>query len=268
MIGVLGTHTSGHHRELPAPLRERPLLLLEPHLDDAALSCAALLAREAPIDVFAVLVGRPDPPQQGSWDRLTGFASSDESIAARIEEEQTALADTPHRLALGDLLEGQYLNGGRRRREDAGALASAIWNWLDLAGRGIVAVPAGAGSPLRRTDRVLRRLGASTASPLQHPDHLFVRDAAVEALDARSDGQILFYEEFPYRWGSPADREIDRIARSRRRPLEAITIMVDRRVKADRIRKYASQVAYLTIRGRDIASSTHLPVDERYWLLV
>src|SRR5436305_1067911 len=64
---------------LPRTLREEPLLLVSPHPDDAALSCAALLARVEPIDVLTVFAGSPDPPSQGSWDRVTGFVDSTES---------------------------------------------------------------------------------------------------------------------------------------------------------------------------------------------
>jgi LmbE family N-acetylglucosaminyl deacetylase len=250
---------------LPPVLRDGPLLLLSPHPDDAALSCAALLARQAPIDVFTVFMGRPDPPRQGSWDRQTGFPSSAVSIPARVVEEQTAFAGTPHRVELLDLHESQYLDGARDPH-DARVLAAAISSWLERTGGGVVAVPAGAGRAPGRVRHRLRRLVGATL-PAQHPDHLFVRDAALAEVLPRPDARPLLYEEFPYRWGAPADGVVRRIAREHGRSADLVTVEVDRRAKVDRIGIYSSQVGPLTVRGRRIDVEESLPTDERYWLL-
>src|SRR5437879_5957076 len=91
-------------------LYERPLLLLSPHFDDAVLSCAALLARERPLDVLTIFTGVPNPPRQSAWDRTTGFADSTQSVAARRAEEQAAFSGGRHGLAFLDLLETEYVS--------------------------------------------------------------------------------------------------------------------------------------------------------------
>ena len=252
--------------ELPTVLRDEPLLLLEPHLDDAVLSCWALLSRSAPLDVLAVLVGTPVPPRRGSWDRVTGFTSSADSIPARIEEERAALAGTPHTLMLGKLLEGQYLDGDTGRQSPA-TLIAEIHRWLDRTGTGVVVAPAGAGRRRSRIDALLHRLVAPRVLPPQHPDHLFVRDAAVTALADRPDARLVLYEEFPYRWGAPADVESARVARALGYRAELVVVHVEREAKADRIRCYASQVAHLRVGERRVDAAEDLPDDERYWLL-
>src|SRR5262249_12184752 len=191
---------------LPRTLREEPLLLLSPHPDDVALSCAALLARAEPIDVLTVFAGSPDPPRQGSWDRVTGFVDSNESRPVRLAEERAAFAGGPHRLALLDVLEAQYLTGPRPPG-DARPIAAAVVGWLEPHPRGLVAAPAGAGrAPQRLRTRVRRLVGAgSTYTPARHPDHVFVRDAVLDVLQSREDARPVLYEEFPYLWTRAAD---------------------------------------------------------------
>ena len=52
---------------LPRGAAEGRLLILSPHLDDAALSCAALIERDRAADVLTVFDGEPDPPRAGAW---------------------------------------------------------------------------------------------------------------------------------------------------------------------------------------------------------
>jgi LmbE family N-acetylglucosaminyl deacetylase len=248
---------------LPAVLRDAPLLLLSAHFDDAVLSCAALIAREKPIDLLTVFAGNPAPPRQGDWDRVTGFVDSAESRRVRRAEEHSAFADTPHRLGFLDLVEAEYLTG-RRARNDAKPIAAATSRWLEQNSGGVVAVPAGAGRNPGVITTVRRRVG--TRVPLRHPDHLFLRDAALDAV-ASLDAQAVLYEELPYLWGEAAEGEVRRITRSRGLFAERVVVQVDIRSKAARIAVYASQVPHLTVRGRRVDVAEHLPEEERYWIL-
>jgi LmbE family N-acetylglucosaminyl deacetylase len=248
---------------LPGVLRNAPLLLLSAHFDDAALSCAALIAREEPIDLLTVFAGNPTPPRQGKWDRVTGFADSGESRSVRRAEEHSAFADTPHRLAFLDLVEAEYLSG-TRAQDDAKPIAAATSRWVEQNHGGVVAVPAGAGRDRGLITTVLRRMGIR--APLRHPDHLFVRDTALDAV-AAANAQAVLYEEFPYLWGEAAEAEVRRITRSRGMSAERVVAQVDVRSKAARIAVYASQVPHLTVRGRRVDVAEHLPGEERYWIL-
>jgi LmbE family N-acetylglucosaminyl deacetylase len=246
-------------------LLEAPLLLLSPHFDDAALSCAALLGRDRPVDVLTVLAGCPEPPRQGAWDRVTGFADSGQSLRARRAEEEEAFAGTPHRLASLGLLEAEYL-AGPRSRADAEPVAAAVSTWLEGNPGGIVALPAGAGTrPGRLRPRFRRLLGRAVR--LAHPDHLFVRDAALDVAVSRADARAVLYEELPYAWGGAAAGEVRRLARRRHLTPECVLLPVDRRAKAARIAVYASQVPHLSARGRRVDVAGDLPGEERYWIL-
>jgi LmbE family N-acetylglucosaminyl deacetylase len=249
---------------LPQILRDSPLLVLSPHFDDAALSCAALIAREKPIDVLTVFAGEPDPPRQGAWDRRTGFSDSTESNRARRAEEHAAFAGSPHRLTFMDLVELEYLTGPRAP-DDAKTIEAAASRWLEENPHGVVALPAGAGRRASLITRFRRRMGVQI--PLRHLDHVFVRDAGLDAVPFYSGAEALLYEELPYLWGGAADSEVGLIAHTRRLSAELIITRVDSRAKASRISAYTSQVPHLTVRGRRVDLAESLPEEERYWVL-
>lgn len=252
--------------DLPRPLASAPLLVVSPHLDDAALSCAALLGREQPADVLTVFAGDPDPPRQGSWDRTTGFANSADSMPARRAEERAAFAGSRHRLHLLDLLEGQHLPGPRPAA-DGERIAAAVMRWYDRTGSGVVALPAGAGLTPGRLRARLRRIAGARSWPTQHPDHLFTRDAALGVLVPLVDVQLVLYEEFPYSCAKGAADVASRLARRHGFAADCIAVRVDRDAKAARIGIYATQVRHLGVDGRRIDRAEDLPSEERYWVL-
>lgn len=248
---------------MPGP---KPVLIVSPHPDDAVLSCWALLAKPEPVEVLDVFAGSPDPPRQGAWDLRCGFRDSAESSRARREEELRALEGTPHRATFLDLVNVDYVDGPRVPG-DRDVIVSAIRGWIARTGGGTVALPAGAGwtmSRLRRAlgERVWWRFIGERAGPPVHPDHVFVRDAGLEA--AASGGvEVLLYEEVPYLWGAPADRAVSELDYR----AELVELAVDREEKARRIAAYASQVEHISpARGR-LDDPTVLPATERYWRL-
>jgi LmbE family N-acetylglucosaminyl deacetylase len=249
---------------LMAGIPSGPLLLVSPHLDDAALSCSAILERDEAVDVLTVFAGGPEPPQQGWWDAECGFSSSAESIPARIREDEAAFAGTPHRRRYLTLLELQYVDG--RRDDEAEAIAAEVRSWLSKSPDGTVALPACAGCGLRPiVRRILRALGRPCHPP-QHPDHLYVRDAALAAL-RESQAQLLLYEELPYLIGGPADGEATRIAGAGDWEVKPIAVPIDRRVKAERVAAYATQVGPLSPAEGRLDDPATLPPEERYWFL-
>jgi LmbE family N-acetylglucosaminyl deacetylase len=96
-----------------------PVTVISPHLDDAVLSCAGLIAGAPATTVLTVFAGFP-PPRDGAtptdflpgstfWDQASGFAAGDDVVGLRRVEDRAALA------ALGavprwlDFLDSQYV---------------------------------------------------------------------------------------------------------------------------------------------------------------
>jgi hypothetical protein len=244
----------------------KPLLIVSPHPDDAVLSCWALLARPEPVDVLDVFAGSPVPPRVGAWDLRCGFADSAESSRVRQAEELAALAGTPHRVTFMDLVNVDYVDG-RRGESDRDAILRTVRAWLDENGPGTVALPAGAGwtmSRLRRAlgERVWWRFIGERPGPPQQPDHVFARTAGLAAVAGRNV-DVLLYEELPYLWGAPADREAERLGAG-----EELRLEVDREEKARRISAYSSQVEHISPPHGRVDDPEVLPATERYWRLV
>lgn len=242
-----------------------PLLVVSPHLDDAVLSCSAVLERSEPVDVLTIFTGAPEPPQTGWWDEECGFSSSAESVPARLREDEAAFSGTPHRRHYLSLVEMQYV--GRPRVDgDAHTIATSIRSWVSEHQSGTVAVPAGAGCASTAIVLRLRRFLRRPCHPPQHPDHLYVRDAVLPVVARAQDLRLLLYEELPYLFGAGADKEARRIAAGGWRA-DRIVAPVDRNAKAARIGAYSSQVPHISPPEGRLDEAATLPAHERYWLL-
>ena len=241
------------------------LLVVSPHLDDAVLSCWALLARATPVDVLTVFAGAPDPPVRRAWDMRMGFGDSAESIRARLAEDAEAFAGTGHRRSHMALLDVQYLDG-RRGPRDAEALAARLREWMS-DGAGCIAVPAGAGRLCRGPVERIRRATTRVSRGYVHPDHVFVRQVALETVPPDPAIELLAYEEIPYTWAGSSYARLSSVARAAGRALIPLGLPVDRAMKARRIRAYRSQAAALLVEGRRVDDPDALPAQERYWRL-
>ena len=247
-----------------------PLLLLSPHLDDAALSCGALFERDEPFTVFDVFTQRPEPEQVTEWDTRCGFAGSNQAMNARWAEEHRAFAGSAHAFAAIDLLDGQYRDGPRDER-DAARLERAIGAWLaTMGGRAIVAMPVGAGTPRGlstsfATRWKVRRRGTFAFG--NSPDHLFVRDTAIAYLLDKPDVTIVLYEEYPYMFAMSGSRVVPAIERWAGRTAVEHVLRVDRHAKAERIAAYTSQLSLLFRSSAPDSLVRALPATERYWEL-
>jgi LmbE family N-acetylglucosaminyl deacetylase len=242
-----------------------PLLLVSPHLDDAVFSCSAIVERAETVDVLTVCAGSPDPPRRGSWDEQCGFSSSAESMPVRLREDEAAFAGTPHRRRYLTLLDMQFVDW--RTEEEATTIAAEIAFWLATSPNGTVALPAGAGCQFPRIVRRVRRAFGRPCDPPPHPDHLYVRNAALPALRDSPPSQLLLYEELPYLFGGRADGEASRIAAEGGWELEPIVTPIDPSEKARRIAAYATQVLPLSSAEARLDDPATLPPEERYWLL-
>jgi LmbE family N-acetylglucosaminyl deacetylase len=99
--------------------RLAPLVVVSPHLDDAVLSCAGLIAGAPATTVLTVFAGFPPVrdattpaeflPGTTAWDQASGFAGGDDVVGLRRAEDRAALAQlgaVPHWL---DFLDSQYV---------------------------------------------------------------------------------------------------------------------------------------------------------------
>ena len=265
---------------MPRPLRQRlandACLVLSPHLDDAVLSCAALLGaaadtsspaaphhtarpKRAPQHVVATVFTEAGP---GPWPPLgrriagaAGHADPHRSLAARREEDLTALGGLGVHVQHLGFTEAPYRRAGDRRhgrwlyptfRYDA------LRGRVSRADRGLAARLRGALEQLFARERasvVLAPLGIG-----RHVDHLLVRDAAASA--ERPPGcALVYYSDFPY-W-SRAAPDARFVAEHGLVPLDRCR---DPALTAAMIDGYPSQRSVLFPDGR-IAD---LP--DRYWL--
>ncbi|MDH6137103.1 LmbE family N-acetylglucosaminyl deacetylase [Kitasatospora sp. MAA4] len=193
------------------------LIVLSPHLDDAALSCGALLAqasRTAPVTVVTFFTEAGPPPHTLSAMRYlhqVGERDAARHYAARRAEDihvMTHLAvDWRH---LG-LTEGLF-----RRRPATTPVRSRLHRALPECGhiyptyrlhlaRGRIADQDEA--TLHAATAAVARLAAEGPAlflaPLAvggHADHLIVRQAAAAAAD-----HAVYYSDFPYNQAEPAD---------------------------------------------------------------
>ncbi|MFJ7957778.1 PIG-L deacetylase family protein [Streptomyces sp. NPDC096319] len=235
-----------------------PMLVLSPHLDDAVLSCGALLGwagRRAPVTVASLFTEAAPPPYTLSarqYLRQTGAVDAEELFAERRAEDLAvleALGVVPHHAGLVDGLFRRlpaprpgtarlarllpelahvyptyrlHLARGRVSARDAGtlrAVGEAIEALLPARSGGLVLAPLGVGG---------------------HADHVLVRTAA-----ERSGRRVVYYSDFPYNQNAPADAEFTRrhrlVARAWERGLDR---------KAELVRGYRTQADALFPGGR------------------
>jgi LmbE family N-acetylglucosaminyl deacetylase len=216
------------------------MLVISPHLDDAALGCGQLLAASPGSAVLTVFAGAPDDADRlTEWDARCGFASAHDAITQRRAEDARALrllGAQPHWLTFCDDQYGQAC--------DAGALRNAL----------LVALKA------LRPQRLLYPMG------LFHSDHKRVHDAVRAVLPHLPGVEAWMYEDALYR-GMPGllQRRLAEFANAQWRatPVRLTTLTGSAALKAEAVQAYASQVRTFGPHGLDDAAEP-----ERCWLLV
>jgi LmbE family N-acetylglucosaminyl deacetylase len=198
-----------------------PLVVLSPHLDDAALSCGAVLlyaARRTSVTVVTLFTEAGPPPHTFSARRYlkqVGARSAQDLYARRRAEDRAALEpigvtcvhagfpealfrrrpQPPRRAAAARLLpELAHVYPVYRRHVIAGRIAPAdVGTLRDVCG--VVARAAGSGPSV-----VLAPLGVGA-----HVDHVLVRTAA-----DRSGADVVYYSDFPYNRSQAPDGDFVR----------------------------------------------------------
>ena len=198
------------------------LVVVSPHLDDAVLSCAALLAaRPGGRVVTAYTAGPAAWTDLTSWDERCGFRAGVDVMAARKQEDRSALALLGAEPVWLDLVEGQY-----EPRPGPAQVRDRLWQHLTT----LVPAPVTIAVPLG----------------LDHPDHVTVSDAllALRAEGLLPDATWLLYEDLPYATRSPAGPTARREAlRAHGLVLEPVpTPAVDLGLKRAAVARYRTQI--------------------------
>ena len=236
----------------------RTIVVVSPHFDDAALGAAHLLTTYPGSTVITVLAGRPPayPDEVTDWDAAGGFATGDDVVGARQQEDRAAMASLGAEPVWLDFPDHQYLDPPERPMptDVAPVLQAAIESVAPSA----VFLPMGLANP----DHVLT-----------HDAGLLVREAL--AVGASEDGNggggqpaWFCYEDAGYKHlpGMLAWR-VSKLFRGGLWPTPSVVpVEPDMDRKRTAIMHYASQVAPLE---RDHLLSERLAANtpEQYWRL-
>jgi LmbE family N-acetylglucosaminyl deacetylase len=197
------------------------LVVVSPHLDDAAFSLGATLAGAAregrAVTVLSVFAGDPESDAPASWwDRAAGFATLGEAARARRDEDARACAELGASHVWLPFPDAAY---EQEPDEDAvwAAVAAAV------NGSATVLLPG---------------------SPLVHVDHAWLHDL-LRRRPLPNVRRLGLYVEQPYRW------------RRRRQPLapgaawtSARGTRADRRAKRRAVDAYRSQLPLMGVQPR------------------
>lgn len=164
-------------RGVVTPAELAHVVVISPHLDDAVLGCAQLMAAHPGATVITVFAGEPPeyPDPMTRWDTLAGFASGDDVIAARRAEDAKALAELDALPVWLDHVEHQYLPREQWVRADA------------------VVAPLEAAVRAAEPTLVLAPFG------LANPDHVVTHEAALAVRERFGSPPWVCYEDHGYK---------------------------------------------------------------------
>jgi LmbE family N-acetylglucosaminyl deacetylase len=215
-----------------------PLVAVSPHLDDAVLSCAGLLAGSTDARVITVFAGFPTPlVGVTEWDKKCGFRPGDDVVGVRRAEDRAALAVLDAHPVWLDFIDEQYVTERATPKE----IAERLRTELSSTARPTIAFPLG----------------------LSHPDHERTHGACVQLLEEAPDlaANWIAFTDVPYRalHSAQAARRVEAL-RAMGYDLEEFRVDPGAR-KAAALAQYPSQLKAL---ASDLDNAT-LP--EEYFLL-
>jgi len=251
-----GGHTMNANPLAAILARGGPLVVLSPHLDDAALSCGAMMihaCQTIPVTVATLFTEAGPPPYTLSARRYLHQVGAKDAPALyrqRREEDRAALQPLGITCVHAGLVDAPFRRqpGPRARSWRARLLPEfehiyPIYRLNITSGR---IAPADAGT-LRAAASLIQRLAtagpALVLAPLgvgQHVDHVLVRTAA-----ERSGADIAYYSDFPHNQHHPADR-----AFIKRNGLVEARWPLSLEAKVELVRAYRTQTGALFPGGR------------------
>lgn len=149
-----------------------PLTVISPHLDDAVLSCAQVLAAHPGSTVITIFAGRPEDGRLSAWDEAS-FRSGEDPMAIRQREDRAALG------ALGaTAVHLQFLDEAYGPSADLDEVAEELGRQIDAVAPRTVLLPLG----------------------ISHADHERTHQAAIRLIRDRPHIRWVTYEDLPYRF--------------------------------------------------------------------
>jgi hypothetical protein len=153
---------------------DRPVVILSPHLDDAAYACFSLLAGAVVLNVFD---GVPEAGTLSWWDERCGASDSADQAQRRIAEDRAALTPYVTEIRSVGVLEAAYRPGGGA---DADKIRPVVESRLrehgDLLAAATVYAPLAGGSPQHSDHRDLRDVTRSLQEELGFALTLYADD--------------------------------------------------------------------------------------------
>lgn len=218
-----------------------PLVVVSPHLDDAVLACGQLLASHPGSVVITAFAGRPRVAAPlTEWDAASGFASGDDVVGLRRQEDRAALANLSARPIWLDFVDDQY-----GEPADTALLSARLEAAIVQTGLPVVVVPMG----------------------LFHHDHKLTHEAAIAVLRRQRSLTWFAYEDAMYRaFTGEIGKRLAHLASVGILAAPADIASADgRERKAAALEQYASQLRALATPGRPGHQDALAP--EHFWRL-
>lgn len=112
---------------------------------------------------------------------------------------------------------------------------------------------------LHRRNKIIGAQGLAA-----NPDHIDVRDLAIDVVRAYPGVKLLLFEDLPYLWHESGDAEVARVSKRENLAFAKLGLTVDKAMKYAALSHYSSQLPVLDRRGRLQTAST-LPSKENFW---
>jgi LmbE family N-acetylglucosaminyl deacetylase len=209
------------------------MIVVTPHLGDAVLGCADLLAAHPGTVVVTVFAGIPaDAYVVPEWDAACGFSSPRQAVTVRRREDRAALEALDAEPCWLNFPDSQY-----RRTATLDEIAVRLARALRR----------------HRPDRVAMPLG------LLPIDHELAHDATARLMKHMDCGWLAYDDAPPFQEGRDLER---RLARFRAAPLSVAPQPYARRRAAER---YESLARGFFTAGRELGAWLAAP--QRYWRL-
>ena len=209
--------------------RAERVLVVSPHLDDAALSLADQL-RGLPAHVVTVIT-TADATTDPGWAQTCGFSDAFAEFAGRRAEDEAAMR------AIGVPFTHAGIVSGSLTEHAAEQMINAVLTEIGEVPT-LTLLPLGAGGVSGSLDRLRRRIMRTPFGSPVHPEHLWVRDH----LASRLPGPIGYYAELPYHWSNKR-AELTRLATSLiKGQIGRVTQKVNADFKHETVCLYTSQV--------------------------